>query len=347
MPQQKPAQRIVPLHNLMYKGYNGGLRWETFGSLEWDEESGIAHHNHSFLLHHNHSFHISKCIIKGLNTTDKTKISEAFAEIYELATENVELCKNMSPMEFFARAKNTWEWSAKISEEAFWAFTYKAFHARAIFLKYYSLESTDKREEGFEEKDIPNGQPLMHALDDFRAAFDETYIENYIPEPKKNPHPEEIDEENGIMAMFKKTREAYFPYELTAAGGEGDGLDKRVQTRDVRKPSDGYIHDYQNGAQRDVKAEIEANIQGPGRENNAWMHMDMDAEEEEERIGFYFDLGPEKTGANKNAETNNNGDEEEDDKEDDDGDVEMMDVEEAEDRKAAETVARLRALALK
>ncbi|KAI1491092.1 hypothetical protein F5X96DRAFT_669007 [Biscogniauxia mediterranea] len=338
-----PPRKIVPLHDLMYTAYDKGLRWRTFGSLEWDEDQESAYNEYAFLLQHNYSFHISKCIIKGLDTTDKTEISQAFADIYDLATENVELCSSIPPKEFFARAKNSREWSAKISDEAFWAFTYKAFHARAIFCKSHGLETEEEKyNEEFEEKDMPIGQPLAYALDKFRAAFDAIYIENYIPEPKKNPHPEEIDEENGIMAMFKNTREAYFPYGLTNADGEGDGFDKRFRTKVVKTSDNDDIHNYPNG----FKADIEANIQGASRENNAWMDMDMDAEGEEERIGFYFDLGPERTGVNQNAVMNNNGDEEED-REDDDGDVEMMDVEETEARKTAETVARLRALALK
>ncbi|KAI0595622.1 hypothetical protein F4775DRAFT_595067 [Biscogniauxia sp. FL1348] len=339
-----PPRNIVPLHDLFYTGYDGGLRWRTFGSMEWEEDQTTGYNDYAFLLQHNYAFHISKCIVKGLGTTDKMEISEAFAELYELATEYIVQCRYMPPKEYFARAKNSREWSAKISDEAFWAFTYKAFHARAIFRKHQSLRAKDESKEDSEEKEMPAGQPLMYALDKFRAAFDEMYIENYIPEPKKNPHPEEIDEENGLMAMFKSTRAAYFPYALTNAGGEGDGFDKIYRTKVVKKTAGDSIHNHQSGLERgDRKVEVgmKARIQGLNLEDNSEMDIDMDAEGEEEEVWFYYDFGPEKPGAEPNNNNNNNGDEA-----NDDGDVEMMDVAEAEARKTAETVAAMRELAL-
>ncbi|KAI5918070.1 hypothetical protein F4810DRAFT_726342 [Camillea tinctor] len=362
-------RKIVLLPNLMYTGYHGGLRWQTFGSLEW-ENNEIGYHKYAFLLHHNHAFHISKCIIKGLGTTNKTKISQAFADIYNLATDNVGLCKDIPPRDFFSRAKDSWEWSAKISDEAFWAFTYKAFHARAIFCKHDTLKAVEKCKEGSEEKEVSIGQPLTRALDEFRAAFDSMYIENYIPEPKRNPHPEEIDEENGKISMFKATREAYFPYDLTNADGEGDGFDKQIKTRVVKE----IVHDGPEQEDHKTKARTRAACQ-----EKDTMSMDLDANEEG-NIGFYFDLGSEKMDCSGNTKTHNDeymgegefknkykednvddnmmvdGDDDDDDDGDDgddgddetdDGDnIRMTDIVEAEANKVAETMAALRVLAL-
>ncbi|KAI6089720.1 hypothetical protein F4821DRAFT_256723 [Hypoxylon rubiginosum] len=191
------------------------MLWETRG-----EETEHGKRNYRLLLQHPHSFHISKAITRGLKTERPIIVSLAMSHIYEYATENVGLCGVYEPDEFFGLAKDSYDWSKHITNTAFWAFTYRAFHARALFLS--TTSDPEKRKAK---------QPLVQALDDFKEAFFEYY-------PVK---PEELDEEVGVTGLAnqeeiervedelylnKSFREKYFPPHLTSPASEGDGTDK-------------------------------------------------------------------------------------------------------------------------
>ncbi|KAI8631114.1 hypothetical protein F5Y19DRAFT_473513 [Xylariaceae sp. FL1651] len=182
------------LGELMYMNYWGGLRWETKGSTK--DENGTLIHSYRFLLHFPGNNHISKNLVRGLNSTKKRYISMVLADLYDYATENVHKCHAMNPQDFFALARDSHDWSSYIGEVQFWQFTYKLFQARALFL--------DKHET---RKDAPRrNHALVTSLDRFRDAF---YA--YYNRP--------IQEE---------TRQRYFKF--ASADCEGDGTDRLVTT---------------------------------------------------------------------------------------------------------------------
>ncbi|CAJ2505479.1 Uu.00g128730.m01.CDS01 [Anthostomella pinea] len=176
--------RNLFLHDLLYLSYHGGLRWETKGYKEVDGRQNSMVHVHHYLLH-----------------PSKAEISQALAEVYEYAVENVELCEVMEPADFFAEAKACWECSQDIDNESFWRFTYKLFHARELYLTFVLDPHVE-----------PKGHPLVQALDNFRD------------------NQANIEQVEDIKSKNKEVEEKYFDPNLTHAHGEGDGDDKRVVT---------------------------------------------------------------------------------------------------------------------
>ncbi|KAI1080531.1 hypothetical protein F5B20DRAFT_102621 [Whalleya microplaca] len=209
------APRPPPLAKLIYQGFHSGFQWETQGTKELDQEAHVVKHHYRSLLHHQHSSHIARVIFKGLETDRKDVTSEALAKLYDHAAENVDLCGRMSPEEFFACAKDSWAWSSNFTNEAFWAFTYKAFHARAIFL------ATTEVQDGKE----PHYRPLTHAIDRFRENFFDCWREDY-PNLGKNPNQEDLEQVRELNSYVAETVAKYFPFNLTDEDGEGDGTDK-------------------------------------------------------------------------------------------------------------------------
>ncbi|KAI1804758.1 hypothetical protein F4811DRAFT_570701 [Daldinia bambusicola] len=177
-----------------------------------------------FLLRHPHSFHIAKVLVKGLKSKSPMLISLALSHVYEFAAQKVELCAYLEPVEFFAHVKDSYAWSSRFTDNAFWAFTYKAFHARQIFLD-------TALDEG--QKD-PTTKPFALALDRFRETFLDVYPLNpaLIQEKGDKICQENIELVEDILSTNKALHAKYFPVHLTHFEGRGDGTDKLIAVRD-------------------------------------------------------------------------------------------------------------------
>ncbi|KAI0864025.1 hypothetical protein F4860DRAFT_521383 [Xylaria cubensis] len=204
------APRTPMLTEIMFRGFHSGFRWETKGYKTHNTDGSIVH-THRRLLHHPHSTHIAKTLFRGLGSRTKSVIGECLSDIYNFAADNVHLCKYMEPKEFWAYAKNSWEWSANFRDDAFWAFTYKLFHARALYL--HTVHRTYR----------PKGHPLIDALDHFQDAFYNLYAPKSTSTPTFTNTLTE-DEISEGSRIFK----SYFRY--TWHGSEGDGTDRTVET---------------------------------------------------------------------------------------------------------------------
>ncbi|KAI1772698.1 hypothetical protein F4818DRAFT_444083 [Hypoxylon cercidicola] len=210
-----PRPHIPPLAALFYTSSHGGMLWETRG-----EQSDEGKTNFRFLLQHPHSFRISKVSTKGLKTERRIIISLALSDIYEYAAENIDSCGCLEPEEFFGRAKDCYEWSQPMTDAAFWAFTYKAFHARARFL------ATCR-----DPKKLEATQPLAAALDAFQHAFLECYPVDHVniaADGNYSKNQEDIESVNDEVSRNTEIREKYFPHHLTHHAAEGDGTDKLI-----------------------------------------------------------------------------------------------------------------------
>ncbi|CAJ2505477.1 Uu.00g128710.m01.CDS01 [Anthostomella pinea] len=223
-----PRRHFPHLDKLLYLGFHGGFRWETQGFDQRDAETGVI------------------CRALAPDTANKGRTSQALSQIYDWAAENVGMCGLLEPEDFLACAKDSFEWSAKFRDDAFWAFTYKLFHARELFVApvYDPMGKTQ-----------PRGHPLLTAPDNFRQEFLTRYD------------------------IHSKTYQKYFPRELTHADGEGDGDDKlfivpvaeasklsedyAAQTAEVDQPNEPTIGFYDFGPRyrdgyEDVKAKAAA-----------------------------------------------------------------------------------------
>ncbi|KAI2472292.1 hypothetical protein F4781DRAFT_438515 [Annulohypoxylon bovei var. microspora] len=214
------SPRQLSLQMLFYKGFNGGLRWETQNKDVYDERLGREVKKHHFLLNYPHSIRLAKVIERELKTTRLIVVSLALSHIYDFATEKIGLCKDLEPQEFFALAKNSFSWSSKISDQGFWAFTYKAFHARAIFLNTVLAPN----------RKPPPGQPLSQALDRFLEEFLLRYPihQTRVLEKGDTTCQENIELAEDQVSMGKPVYDKYFPYQLTHHEAQGDGADKLV-----------------------------------------------------------------------------------------------------------------------
>ncbi|KAI1112236.1 hypothetical protein F5Y14DRAFT_422552 [Nemania sp. NC0429] len=247
--------RITPqLSRLMFKGYYGGLRWETKGHNTFNIEGDIVHRHH-FLLHHPHSTHLAKIMFRNIGTHQRRVISDCLSDIYNFAADNVHLCGRLEPQEFWAHAKNSWEWSAGFRDDAFWAFTYKLFHARALY-----LDTVPKA-------DYPESHPLVAALDNFYNSFYELYDPDTIAAEASstNLSSEAIEDVEDEIFLAKQTISKYFEY--SQVDSEGDGTDHIVETV--------------------------APYDGPDPRERRYRRGTKPPEElTEDNIGFYIDLGP-------------------------------------------------------
>ncbi|KAI4870282.1 hypothetical protein F4820DRAFT_443401 [Hypoxylon rubiginosum] len=219
-----PSLEIPPLHMLFFKGFQSGMQWETQGDL-----ATHGKRNYRFLLHHPHSFRISKVIVKGLKTKRPIIVSLALSDIYQYATENVDLCYCLEPVEFFGHAKDRFAWSRPLTNEAFWAFTYKALHARALFL--WTVLRPDEEP----QKEV---QPLVEALDAFREAFFDYYPIDHatVDGGSFSTKQEDIEDVNDEVSLNEDIRRKYFPHDLTHHTAEGDGNDKLItKFKQIRK----------------------------------------------------------------------------------------------------------------
>ncbi|KAI1379970.1 hypothetical protein F4677DRAFT_442161 [Hypoxylon crocopeplum] len=193
------ARKHIPyLRSVLILGLNGGLKWETIPREEYDDNKKLVKTSYS-LIHHPHSFHITKVLTKGLRSKNPYIISLALADIYHLAADN----------------------SSEFTDCAFWAFTYKAFHARAIFLGTTAYQGEQQ----------PQGQPLVEALDRFRETFLEHYPIEHAAVLDKG---DKICQENIELAedeVFtnKPLYDEYFPHHLTYHTELGDGTDKIIK----------------------------------------------------------------------------------------------------------------------
>ncbi|RYC62337.1 hypothetical protein CHU98_g3866 [Xylaria longipes] len=248
------APRTPRLSELMFQGYHGGLRWETKGHKTHDPDGYLVHIHHN-LLHHPHCTHLAKALFRNLGSRTKGVIGDCLSDIYDFAANNVHLCEHMEPKEFWAHAKNSWEWSANFNDEAFWAFTYKLFHARALYL--HTVHRAYH----------PKGHPLIDALDRFRDAFNSLYAleSNLGPTSANNISQESIKDVEDEMFLSRQICEAYFQY--AGEDSEGDGTDRIVTT--IVQDED---HD-------------------PNREKYL-PNTNPPAEFTEDNVGFYIDLGP-------------------------------------------------------
>ncbi|KAI0883865.1 uncharacterized protein GGS22DRAFT_195043 [Annulohypoxylon maeteangense] len=223
-------RKQLSLQQLFHRGFNSGLHWQTQAKDVYDERLRRELKKHRFLLHHPHSIHLAKVLARELNTTNRTIISLALSHVYEFAAEKIELCRDFEPEEFFARAKNSFAWSSKINDHAFWAFTYKAFHARAIFLNVTLRPGEEP----------PAGQPLAQALDRFLDEFLRYYPIHQTDVLQKG---DKICQENLELAedevsLNKPVFDKYFPHHLTHHEGQGDGTDKLVlDMEEIQRPA--------------------------------------------------------------------------------------------------------------
>ncbi|KAI0105067.1 hypothetical protein GGR51DRAFT_572107 [Nemania sp. FL0031] len=250
---------IPTLSLLMFRGFHSGLRWETMGYKTYDADDNVLNHSHHYLLHHRHSTHIAKVLFRNLNTKSKRVIGDCLADIYNFAADNVHLCGRMEPQKFWAHAKNSWEWSSNFRDEAFYAFTYKLFHARALYLETVPRLLRPK-----------DNHPLIDALDRFYDRFHDRYdpesvLTSTIGGPISQEATEAVEDE---IFLVRHTRRAYFKYSL--ATSEGDGGDRLVIN---------IIQDLQD-------LEFDPN------EQKYAPRVVVPAEFTEDTVGFYIDLGP-------------------------------------------------------
>ncbi|KAI8959747.1 hypothetical protein F5Y11DRAFT_367872 [Daldinia sp. FL1419] len=222
-----PTKYIPPLSSLVTKGLQGGLSWETQPRTVYDEEKQLYLREQRYLLHHPHSYHIAKGLFKGLKSSSPMLTSLALSHIYEFATDNVDLCSSFEPMEFFAYAKDSYVWSSRFTDQAFWAFTYKAFHARHIFLN--AVLDHGKKE--------PKESPLARALDEFRVAFSEMYpTDPALVHGKSDKICQvNIDQAADTVSLSSELHAKYFPRHLTHYEEDGDGTDKILRTKEKIK----------------------------------------------------------------------------------------------------------------
>jgi hypothetical protein len=237
----------------LLRGHRNGLRWETKGHKEIDADGNVVHVHHN-IIHHPHSTHIAKVLFRAVASKSKMAVGAWLAAIYDFAADNMHLCGVMEPEAFFAYAKNSWRWSREFKDDAFWAFTYKLFHARALYLD--TIDSIH-----FE----PN--PLTDALDRFRDEFYERYDPDVVFAPRfgKPMTQEEIEDVEDDRSLVRQTRETYFKYSW--ADSEGDGSDKVVAT---------IVHD-ENIDPIMAKYDAISTLQDPPSGDMA---------------RFYYDLGP-------------------------------------------------------
>ncbi|KAI1463650.1 uncharacterized protein F4812DRAFT_468547 [Daldinia caldariorum] len=226
--------KYVPgLWVLLTKGFNGGLTWKTLPIEVYDEAKKVSSMQCHFLLRHPHSFHLAKFFLKGLKSKNPTLICLALSHVYEFAAEKVEFCASMEPVEFFAHVKNSYAWSSHLTDNAFWAFTYKAFHARQIF-----LNTALKKGEG-----DPTKKPFALSLDRFREAFLDAYpLDPTLIHGKDDKICQEnIELVEDILSTNKALHAKYFPPHLTHFEGQGDGTDKLLpvkKSEDCDEPSE-------------------------------------------------------------------------------------------------------------
>ncbi|KAI1814049.1 hypothetical protein GGS20DRAFT_550340 [Poronia punctata] len=217
------APRYLPLQNLMFKGYVNGLRWETKGYKQHDDAGNLVH-VHRDLLHHPYSSHVSKVLFRATGSRLKKVAAELLADIYNKGCEHIHLCGGMEPQDFWASAKNCWAWSSYFKDEAFWAMTYKLFHARALYL---DTSPTNAAVEG---------NCLTSALDRFHDSFMRAYDAEAILIPltgKFSRGGNEVTEDEYFICQHfntecRQTREAYFG--LSTPDSEGDGTDRIITT---------------------------------------------------------------------------------------------------------------------
>ncbi|KAI1737376.1 hypothetical protein F4680DRAFT_212003 [Xylaria scruposa] len=281
------GSRTPQLSKLMPQGFGSGLRWETQGYKTQDTK-GQEVHIHRFLLHHPHSTHLAETFYRSLGTRSKSVIGECLSEIYYFAADNAYLCKHMEPEEFWARAKNSREWSANFDGDAFWAFTYKLFHARALY-----LHTIDRAY-------YPKGQPLINALDHFQDTFYKFYAPKYIFSPTKtNAFTQDQMSEN------RRVCESYFRY--TWHGSEGDGTDHKIMTtvqdEDLESEREGSISSLQAEVSDDdedersfssLLAQILDDVDDPKRARSFSSKMLLD-ESSDDGEDFDIDLGSRNT----------------------------------------------------
>ncbi|KAI0025955.1 hypothetical protein F4780DRAFT_717875 [Xylariomycetidae sp. FL0641] len=248
-----PVKKNATLDDLMYRGFHRGLHWETQGSVDVGRRPGTLERRYRYLLMHPHSRHFAKVITHRLGVSHKGVVSTALAQLYKVATENVLWCGRMEPVEFFEWVKDYMEWSSYFTKEEFWAFTYKLFHARALHLNLALRPG--------QQRPAPN-HPLVRAIDDFKQKFFDTYNPEYTENLGPRPKQDDIERIEDVRCEARRAIDQYFPRALTHAEGEGDGTDKRV-----------------------------ARV----LEHHEWPPLrgwDLDEEEEEESLGFYYDFGP-------------------------------------------------------
>ncbi|OTB07453.1 hypothetical protein M426DRAFT_8822 [Hypoxylon sp. CI-4A] len=229
----REAKNIPLLHTLFFEGFHGGMKWKTLPYEQIDEETQKTVICRRFLLHHPHSFQIAKTLVKGLNTREPHIISYALSLLYEFAASNVEYCLEYTPIEFFEKVKDSFAWSRWFKNEVFWAFTYKAFHARAIFLHTAPLMNR--------KGDQSRGQPLSRAIDEFKSKFMSHYQTDHaqVLDKSYKPTQENIEYVEDEVIFNRQLHAKYFPEERTHATGQGDGTDKLTSTpkRDDWQPS--------------------------------------------------------------------------------------------------------------
>ncbi|KAI0897229.1 hypothetical protein F4806DRAFT_507787 [Annulohypoxylon nitens] len=215
----------VPLEKLFYTGFRSGLRWKTQTLEVYDENLKREVLKNRNLLHNPHAMHIAKVITRDLETTKKLDINKAFAKLYELAADKVKECRHLEPEEFFTHVKNSFEWSSKMSDSAFFAFTQRAFHARFLFLNISLYPS--------EAPPVP--MPLTAAIDRFYIEFKECYPihhEDLLEAGDKINH-ETLEWIEGRVGWNEEIREKYWPAEITDSRSQGDGTDKLIINKEA------------------------------------------------------------------------------------------------------------------
>ncbi|KAI0150819.1 hypothetical protein GGR57DRAFT_514078 [Xylariaceae sp. FL1272] len=200
---------IRRLHNVMIRGLHGGLRWETKGTRTVDESGQVVHVYYD-LLHNPYSNHLGRVITRQLGTSTKTLVAEALADLFELAASYVRLCQYTDPKEFFKFVKDSFAWSSKISDDAFWGLTQRLFHARALF------------KDTIPDAPISRGTKLTIALDNFLTQFNQFYVHDDIkPELGqtgwgKTFRDRELERKKACAMKYS---------ELSYSDSEGDGSD--------------------------------------------------------------------------------------------------------------------------
>lgn len=199
-----------------------GLRWNTYPY--WNDEAKACHRR-ALLINPTTRKLVDALVNSYMAGTDgdlpdlkKATISDALACIYHYAAENVKLCRDMDPIQYFAAAKASVHFARYIQDDTMWRFTYKLIHARNLF---------KDSQPGWKQS---QGHDLVHFLDAYCDAFYNEYDPGYGLDFLKLPKC--LQDETKLAEITLKRAEnlrvvaQYFPQQLTCAEYHGDGEDR-------------------------------------------------------------------------------------------------------------------------
>ncbi|KAK8025009.1 hypothetical protein PG990_002832 [Apiospora arundinis] len=206
----------ITLRSLLYIGFDSGMHWQTLRF--WSKE----HNPYAYrsLLNAEYTRPLVKGLVQaskrggeGIPNLRKDTICDLFTNIWVTAGDNVELCEEKSPKEFFIECKNLFPQANTIPGDAFFDFTMRAFHARNIFKELYE-----------DEMEYSTGTSMSEALDYFMKTFSKQYNIKYgleELESGKKLDPARLREIFAVRDKGLRLREIYLPMALV--GGEYQG----------------------------------------------------------------------------------------------------------------------------